>query len=344
VDVHLAAVQVAWSAALYASPETFRERMLQLGAAAVSGAHAGPRLIAFPELIALPLVLTVRGDPRALRAATFGGAVAALARPDAMHWLASAWRRRSLSLIGAVTGSSAVPAYRLWFETFAAVARATDAVVVAGSAFFPDVDDEPSRGWHVRDARVHNAALTFSPSGQLLGRTAKVHFTPGTERQIGLTPGRVDDLDVMYTPAGRVGVAVCLDGFHERVIATLDGRGAQIVVQPSANDAAWDRPWPGDPTRTEGEVWLADGLRHRIQGRSNVRYGVNPMMVGDAFGLRPRGRSSIVANLDAVADARPRCDDLPAGIVAIAADANSEAIVTARVSLPDLVTYGEGQI
>ncbi len=335
MELHLAAVQVAWSATLYATPAAFTRRMLDLGSAAVAEAGPRPRLVAFPELIALPLLLTVAGDERALRAPTFAAALARLAPTHARHWLRSAWRARRLAP-AAIYGRYAVDAYRIWFDTFAAVARATGAVVVAGSAFLPDVDEEPSRGWHVRDANVHNAVLTFAPNGRLLARSAKVHLTPGAEQRAGLQRGRLEDLHPVVTPLGRVAVAICLDGFHERVLATLDGRGAQVVVQPSANDAPWDRPWPGDPRRSEGEVWLAEGLRARLQGRTSLRYGVNPMLVGDAFGLRPRGRSSIVAN---VVDAPELADvaqgaTLP-GLLALAPDPESEAIVSVQVPHPD---------
>jgi predicted amidohydrolase len=346
VELHLAAVQVAFSPALYATPEAFAERMLELGREAVADAGPGPRLVAFPELIGLPLLLTAAGDQRALQAPTFAAALGRLAPAHAQRWLRSAWRARRLAL-GVIYGHYAVEAYRMWFDAFAAVAQATGAVVVAGSAFLPDVDEEPTRGWHVRDAAVHNAALTLAASGRLLGRTAKVHLTPGAEQRSGLSRGRLEDLHPVATELGAVAVAICLDGFHERVVSILDGRRAQLLVQPSANDAPWDRPWPKDPRRRESEVWLGEGLRQRLQGRRWLRYGINPMLVGEAFGLRPRGRSSIVANVadaDDVVLARELADAgldpaLP-GLLALAPDAEGEAIVRARVPHPEAFTAG----
>lgn len=334
MDVHLAAVQVEWSPALYASAGVFRERMVALARAAVAEAGERPRLVVFPELIGLPLLLTAAGDDEAVRAPDVVSALSRLARRDAGRWLLTAWRTRRLGA-SALYGTYAVAAFRMWHDAFAAAARASGAVVVAGSAFVPDVDEEPSRGWFVRDPSVNNATLTFAPSGRLLARTAKIHLMPGAEQRAGLRCGRLDDLQVVATAVGRVGVAVCLDGFHERVLSTLDGRGAQVVVQPSANDADWERPWPPGPDRSEGEAWFDDGLRARIQARASLRYGVNAMLVGDVLGLRPRGRSSIVANLVG-AGALPPCVDDPRwpGVLASAPDAHSEAIVTARVPHP----------
>ena len=356
VELHLAAVQVAWSPELYASPEAFAERMLALGRTAVEGAGERPRLIAYPELIGLPLLLTVAGDTRALAAPSFAAALARLAPRHVGRWLRTAWRARSLGL-GAIYGSYAVDAYRLWYGTFADVARDTNAVVVAGSAFLPDVDEEPSRGWHVRDWAVHNAALTISPQGHLLARTAKVHLVPGSERGAGLRLGRLEDLEVVDTRLGRLAVAVCLDGFHGRVLSTLDARGAQLVVQPSANMHPWETPWMPDPRRSEGDAWLGEGLRARLQGRQSLRYGVNPMLVGEAFGLRPRGRSSIFANV-ADADARA-AEGQPAvaalaqaaavapidarpGLLALAPDAESEVVVRTQVPHPDELLPANG--
>ncbi len=344
MELHLAAVQVAWSPAMYASPQAFRERVMALAEEAVAGAGECARLIAYPELVGLPLLLTASGDPRALEAPTFASALARLAPAHAGRWLRTAWRSRRFGP-AAVYGSYAVDAYRIWFDTFAATARATNSVVVAGSAFLPDVDEEPSLGWHVRDWRVNNAALTIAPNGKLLARTAKVHLTRGSESRAGLHRGRLEDLRVARTSAGRVGVAVCLDGFHERVLSTLDALGAQVVVQPSANDAPWERPWPPDPRRSEGDAWLGEGLQRRIQGRASLRYAVNPMLVGDAFGLAPRGRSSIAANLalDAAPaepqqrEAKVAPDEMRTwpGLLALASDAEREQVVKARVRHPN---------
>jgi predicted amidohydrolase len=328
VDIELAAVQMAWRAADYATPDAFAARVADLTRRAVAHADGVSALVAFPELVGLPLLLTAAAEPEALQAPTFDAAMLHLARRHLGRWHRNAWHHRRLGL-AAVYATYAVSAYRTYRDSFVAAARETGATIVAGSAFMPTVDDEPSLGLHVADATPRNVSLVVGPSG-VLGWSAKVHLTPGRERRSGLRPGRVEDLHPVQTSWGRLGVAVCLDGFFEGVVGTLDGRGAQVLVQPSANDAPWDRPWPADPARREGDVWLTDGLRARIQGRLHVRYGVNPMMVGDLLGLRPRGRSTIVANVAATGLAG---GSVPPGVVAIAPDAEGEAIVRSRVSL-----------
>lgn len=329
MEILLACVQMAWSAGDYASGDAFAERVLELTQRATEGAAGIPALVAFPELVGLPLLLCASDDQEALRAPSVDAAMARLARRHLGRWHASAWRHRRFGM-GAVYATYGVAAHRAYVGAFVGAARATGATIVAGSAFLPDVDEEPSSGMHLVDARTRNVSYVVGPGGTL-GRTAKVHFTRGRERRSGLHRGRLDDLQALHTPLGRIGVAVCLDAFYEGVVGTLDGRGVQILVQPSANDAPWDRPWPADPSRREGDVWLQEGLRAQLQGRTNLRYGVNPMLVGDLLGMRPRGRSSIVANVAATGLGG---GSDPPGILAIAPDAEREAIVRVRVPIP----------
>lgn len=321
-----------WAPADYRSPDAFAERVLELSRRAVAGGDGVPTLVAFPELVGVPLLLTATGDQAALAADTLETGLLRVARRDAAAWIRSALRHRHLGL-GAIYAHYAPEVYRAYRDAFGRAARETGAVIVAGSAFLPDVDEEPLAGVHASDARTSNVSLAFGPHGGVLGRWAKVHLTPGHESRVGLRRGRSEDLPVIETEVGRLAVTVCLDGFYDALVGRLDGLGAQVLVQPSANMAAWDRPWPGDPTRREGEVWLGDGVRARLQGRAHLRYAVNPMMVGDAYGLRPRGRSSVSANVAATGLSGTMPEELP-GLLAIAPDPEEEAIVRVQVPFP----------
>ncbi len=333
-DVRLAAVQMAWRPADYASEAAFADRVRTLTLQAVDGAR-GPALVAFPELVGLPLLATAGGVADRLE----GGVVRALAawaRRSPARLARASWRHR-VGPLGAAYAELGPSAFRVYHDAFAAAARAAGATVVAGSALLPTVTYEAARGWHVVDARPRNVAFTFAPNGALVGRSAKVFLTAGVERRVGLVAGRTEDLGVIETPVGRVAVAVCLDGWYHHVLERFDGLGADVVVQPSANDAAWDRPWPPDPRRLEGDVWLRDGLRAGLQGRAHLRYGVNAMMVGDLAPLAPRGRSTIVMRVDAAAvDAQGDASRWGPGILAIAPDAETEAVVRVDVPHPRL--------
>jgi predicted amidohydrolase len=335
--LRLAAVQMRWRAADYADGAAFTARVVDLAREAAAGA-SGPALVGFPELVGMPLLATAAGVADRLEEGLAPALLGWAARRPG-RWLRSAWRHRVGPLPG-LLAELAPAAFALQRDAFAAAARATGATVVAGTAFLPTVAFEAARGLHVVDARVHNLALVFAPNGALVGRAAKAYLTPGAERRVGLTAGRVADLPVLSGAAGRLAVAVCLDGWYHHVLERFDGLGAEVLVQPSANDAAWRRPWPPDPSRTEEDAWLRSGLRAGLQGRASLRYGVNPMLVGDLAPLAPRGRSTIVANAALVPG-----EGLPGwgpGLLAIAPDDVGEAVVTADVPLPPSLAAGAG--
>ncbi len=312
----------------YRSAEHFKAKVLELTRRAVEGLDDAPKLVAFPETIGFPLLLTT-GDYAAV--SEFSRVSEGVRYLLGQHWrnvLRAAWRWRVFGL-GALYLSKALPAYLAYKEAFSEAARAFGATIVAGSHFLPHIEEEASRGVHIADKRVYNVAYSFAPTGHIINRSSKRYLNPGTESRAGLS--RSDALPHPFeTPVGRVGVAICLDGFYSSVIEHLDGLGTQIVVQPSANHAPWDRPWPADNRLSEGEAWLEKGLRAQLGGRLYLRYGVNPMMVGEVWDLRPRGRSSLLTNTRFMKAETEGYE----GVLALAKTDDREEVVRAEVTLP----------
>ncbi len=327
--INLVAVQAEMSLEHYESVAAFRQKILTLTGEALTGLPEVPTLVAFPETIGFPLLLGLDAYPTTKTAPDVFRAAFALARSRWREVLQVAWRSRTFGLTTLYLWR-ALPAYRAYVDTFAEAARTHRVTIVAGSSFLPHIEAEAARGLHVADRRVHNTAFTFGATGTLLGRTHKVYLNPGAEAGSGLQRGRLGDLYLQETSVGRVGVALCLDGFYSSVVERFDGLGAQIIVQPSANHASWERPWPGDGALSEGEAWLRYGLRALVQDRLNVRYGVNPMLVGDLWDLSARGRSSLVVNRrhapEAALEGRP-------GLLALAETSERETFVRATVDL-----------
>ena len=310
----------------YRSPDDFHARIGELAHEAVAGLDDAPTLVAFPEAIALPLAFTTLGvgDAPTVRAA----ALAAIGqRPWRLGRLALRARRLGPSLLWLLSAHEVFTAYT---NAFRAAAAATGATIVAGSAFLPRIDREPARGIYLADPPVRNVSFAFGPGGSSLGARAKVHLMP-SERRAGIAPAPWQDLQPVRTPVGAIGIAVCLDAFHAGVLDRLDGLGAQVVVQPSANHAPWDRPWPADKRLTEGEAWLRYGLRAQVQGRLHARIGVNPMLVGRFMDLAPRGRSNIVAAVES--HPGHAVEGWP-GVVALAPHPDREAFVRATLEVP----------
>ncbi len=325
MNVHLVAVQAAMQLSDYESAATFESKVLALTRRAVSGLDDAPKLVAFPETIGFPL-LTLGDYDAVSRMSRVSEVMRYLLGRYWREVLRAAWRWRVVGL-GALHLSRALPAYLAYKNAFSKAAQSYGVTVVAGSLFLPHIEEEATRGVHITDRRVYNVAYSFSPTGCIINRSSKRHLTPGAESRAGLSRAR-ECPQPFETPAGRVAVAVCLDGFYSSPIEHFDGLGAQIVVQPSANHAPWDRRWPADPSLSEGEAWLQRGLRAQLQGRLHLRYGVNPMMVGDMWDLRPRGRSSLLVNTrfrDAETEGYR-------GVLALAETDDQEEVVRAEVT------------
>jgi len=244
----------------YRTEEAFRERVFAL-LKPLEGTPA-PRLTAFPELFGLPLLLHLEEGFR---------------WKDLLKYPFLPWRR-------------ARKAYGVFHRVMAEAAQAYGAYLLAGSLLSPPYEEELSRGRFARTPLFQNLALFFNPEGHLLAQVPKMELMP-PERW--LLRGHFGP-HLVETRAGRVGILICLDGFYEKHLARLDALGAEVFLQPSANPAPWERPWPRDPTRKEGEVWLASA-RERLLGRENLRFLLNPMLNGRILSLAFEGRSGIYA-------------------------------------------------
>ncbi len=292
-EIGLAAVQMGIAPSLYRDEATFFGAMDRLCGQAVAALPADvPRLLCFPEAVGLPL-LFVPGEyewaqhERSLAAVAIKGALR-----HAGHWL-RALRRSRYRLLRSFYLRNALPAWGVYTRTFSALARRHNAYVSAGSGYFPLVEQESAQGAFVADPQVYNVSCLFSPQGTLVARTLK-HKLTAIEVKSGFSAGPRWTLGPVQTALGRVGTLICYDAFHHSLLEQMDALGTHILLQPSFNTERWDAPWWADAARTQAEEWVQDGLPALLQGRENVRYSVNAMMVGQLFDLRVEGRSSVV--------------------------------------------------
>lgn len=72
---------------------------------------------------------------------------------------------------------------------------------------------------------VYNSAALIGPQG-VVGVTRKVHL-PGLEK-LYYTP--VDHVDVIDSPLGRIGIAICYDAMFPEYFRALADRGVEIIV------------------------------------------------------------------------------------------------------------------
>lgn len=329
-EVCLTAVQYRYRPKDYVSPEAFLRCVEDIVARATNPQNPStdtPTLIAFPEMFALPLLFGLR-VPEVLQQDTIPAALC----PWLSRYGTQMWRHLN-SGIASVLLPTAVDAFQVYVETFSHVAKQHGVMIAAGSGLFPAIDYEPSRGWQASSRQVYNSGQVFAGTGKRMGEVRKVQLT-ALERRLGITPANMLPY-VIHAPWGKFAVTMCLDGFFDGIISQLDGQGTHIIIQPSANFARWDAPWKADKTLTdktltEGDAWLSFGLRHTIQDRQHIRYGVNPMMVGNLWGMVMEGRSSILANSRYQ---QAQCEGY-AGVLKLAPNAQENALVSTNVMLP----------
>lgn len=319
--VHLVAVQTELHLLPYTSTEGFREYVQGLAQAAVRGLPENePRIVAFPEAFALPLLFWL-DTPRAVREAKTSLQAALLLIRE--NW------RAALGL-GVLSPAAfyhlrARKVWPVYEQAFREAAQAAGAYVVAGSIFSPFMDWEPAQRLHPQGQAVYNLSMVISPQGTVLGRAPKVNLT-AHERMAFLSRGQAGR-QTIQTRLGPIANLICLDAFHETLIEQADAAGAWLVVQPSANAARWDGPWSADRSQIEGEVWLREGLGKKLQNREHLRYGLNPMLNGHLYDLYFEGRSGVYQ---------------AGGPLALADRAAGDAFVRAVVELPEAWAWAMG--
>ncbi len=277
-------------------------------------------LVAFPELIGLPLLFFLE---RQVNAGKVQDAALELARESWLDALKFGWQFQNFSASSFIL-PRATRLFEVFVKAFSNAARETNSFIAAGSSFLPGVELEAAKGLHLADGRVQNVSFLFAPSGKILTRSPKLNLTAGLEKLVGLSRGRLEDMAAAVTALGRIATLICYDGFFERIVEKADSLGTEIIVQPSANAALWNGAWSADASKIEGQEWLARGIMHGIQDRMNIRYALNPMLVGKLFDLVFEGRSSISTNQSLTKLEQP--------ILSIAGSHNNFEIVSARVS------------
>ncbi len=81
---------------------------------------------------------------------------------------------------------------------------------------------------------VHNAAVLIGPGGDVLGTYRKTHpfCTEMRSRGGWVVPG--DEVCVVQTRLGRIGMMICFDGDYPELARIQAVRGAEVLVRPSA--------------------------------------------------------------------------------------------------------------
>ncbi len=270
----LVAVQMAFRLEDYRSPEAFHKRIRGLLQAIRQRFPNDELLVVFPEDVGLGLVFTQDYEVVHTCSTMVEAGMRLMERHATRLKISEgtalpfpAMVRRLLVLMGDFVE-------RVYHEVFSESARQYKVWLVAGSA--PLAEGEC----------VYNVSYTYDPKGKRVLVQRKINLVPlEQEAGLNLCPAP-PKLPTVQTPLGKLGVLVCLDGFHHDLLEQLVKQGARVIAQPSFNPLPW--------SNEEAHGWEA-GLLAGVQKHPNV-IGVNPMGVGRLFDVVAEGRSSIVAH------------------------------------------------
>jgi len=287
------AVQAKWQASDYEAYGTFRTVTRSL----MSMAHEhmvsdDVNLVVLPEDYGTPLILAVSGA-RLAKQESFESAV----RSAVLQDLPSLLWKRAINGVSFVRGLFLKHAREMAWEflgIMTQMARMYQTYLIPGSIMVPemrsDADLTPI------GAAVYNTSYLISPEGHVLGTQRKVHLIDlELRRGLDVTPGNIDWIRTFDTKAGKLGIAICLDAYKDDVVGRLVSQGAQILVQPSANPERWEEAL---------EHGWEEGSLGMVQRHEGLQYAVNPMMVGEMFGMVFEGMSSITTKSSRTPDGR----------------------------------------
>lgn len=288
----------AWANAERAQAEIARI----VGLAVPHLALGQPNLIVLGELLGLPGALMGLRGGIARRRRTAQQALLALALADAGNVLAMRRRFRGISPVRALLLSRADALYRPLAVALPRLAMRYQATIIAGTAA-PLV----ARSTRARDIRrwgqagadevylaasaeAYNMAFVATPDGAL-HRVNKVFPTASERATLDICAGRLDEIEVIATPAGRIGVAISLDAFTPAYLRHLDALGAEIVAQPDANDQLWVAP--SKTCDWQPQEWLNSVLGSVQAEYPHLQANVCAMQTGNFFDVTFDGQSTI---------------------------------------------------
>lgn len=138
--------------------------------------------------------------------------------------------------------------------------------------------------------RVYNSSFVFGPAGEMLGRHRKIHLFDvdlpgGIKVKESSTIGAGEEITVIDTGLGRIGVAICYDARFPEMFRLMALEGAKVIVIPAAfnmttGPAHWDMVFRC--RAVDNQVYVVAASPARNTAASYVVYGHS--MIVDPWG------------------------------------------------------------
>ncbi|KAI2688787.1 carbon-nitrogen hydrolase family protein [Pseudomonas sp. TNT3] len=174
---------------------------------------------------------------------------------DAMNWLAVSNPLKFARALIAAKGENRVDDAHLRMKAkgmakdyqalFGGLAKEFRVTLVAGSIVLP----EPSvidGTLKIGRGALFNSSVVFDRDGLPIGQPQR-QMHPVFDQIDVIAANGEHDLNVVDTPAGRLGVLIGSDSWYPDNYRKLDSQGAQLIAVPAyvAGRGAWDKPWRG---------------------------------------------------------------------------------------------------
>lgn len=321
-QVTIAAVQFKWALENYKNRVCFQSRIDSIIDDIRSKVDASiPLLVVFPEHIGTPILLfnsyNLVSDKK-----NFIQAVQSLILAN-LTGILKYKLRYGISFIRALLLFKTMDMEREYRVVFSSAAKKYNAYIAAGSISLGNINANTKSG--VSGSDVFNTSYFIGPDGSIIGKQKKVHLVDFEGKSgFDLSNGTINEIHAFETSFGKIGIAICLDGFKEDVCDALKEKGADILIQPSANDGPWSE-W-------QQQDWL-NGSYLAVHERKKFKYAVNAMMNGHILDFGFEGQSSIISNKDTGLKTNYKLLKPVEGFVNVATHHNTEEILISAVEI-----------
>lgn len=204
---------------------------------------------------------------------------------------------------------------------FGGLAKTFGVTLVAGTIVLPDPSVKNGE-LHIGAGALYNSSVVFGADGLPIGQPQRQLFPNYTERDY-IKPAPTAELNVVDTPAGRLGVLIGSDSWYPDNYVQLNEKGVELVAVPAfvAGNDLWSKPWRGfRSASTPAQINLKPGQATEAQAwhqltltgappNSNAQAGVSVFMRGQFWDQGSSGHSfgnrHGLAGVDQVTDDQP---------------------------------------
>ena len=303
----------------YQSPERLHRKLAAyLQQARDQGLLNAKTIVVLPEHIGTWLMVSGEKD-ELYQASTFD---------EAMNWLAVSNPLPFLRALIGAQGDSRLKDAHLRMKAksmagqyqalFGGLAREFDITLVAGSIVLPEPSVKDG-ALSIGKGPLYNTSLVFGRDGAPIGQPQR-QLSPSLAEQGFIRPSGDRAINVIQTPAGRLGVLIGNDSWYPDNYRKLNDQGAELIAVPAfvIGRSTWDQPWRGyqgpfTPSEislkpgelSEGQAWHRLTLTAQPPS-SLANAGVSVFLRGQFWNQGSAGQSFLSSNGQHFADGEAR--------------------------------------